>query len=484
MLPPSPTFLHVARHELRLLAAERTLWLALALFVAISGFGVVNGLGRVRAQGRVQAAVAAEESRRLADLAGRLSRLETAPGAPVNPLDDPRSPAAAGARTGVRYAILPPGPLAALAIGQSDLLPDHLKVTTQGRQTFLDTQAIENPGHLLAGPCDLGFVLVSIYPLLILTLSYDLLSSEREAGTLSLLLSQPVGLRTIVLGKAAARALIAIAPPPLLAAIGIALGRSGSPTSDAPGEWLAWSSVVLTYGAFWFALAMAANALGRGSAANALILASAWLALTLVIPSLVNLAASASYPVPSRVLLLQATREASIEANARGSQLIPEFFRGHPELAGGGAAVDEFTARSYVVQDAVERSIEPVLRRFDGQLDRQRRLIGRARFLSPAILAQGALQDISGTGDARHARFLAQVDEFHRRWRVFFLPRIFRKEKLTSADLGAIPAFRYDEESPASVRGRVAVGIAGILVPTIAIAGFGIRALGRYPIAG
>jgi ABC-2 type transport system permease protein len=45
-------------------------------------------------------------------------------------------------------------------------------------------------------------------PLLILALSYNFLSGEREAGTLQMLLSQPISLRSVVSGKIALRFLV------------------------------------------------------------------------------------------------------------------------------------------------------------------------------------------------------------------------------------------------------------------------------------
>ena len=48
------------------------------------------------------------------------------------------------------------------------------------------------------GRFDLAFVLIYLYPLLILALTYNLLSAEKEQGTLALALSQPVSLRTLV----------------------------------------------------------------------------------------------------------------------------------------------------------------------------------------------------------------------------------------------------------------------------------------------
>jgi ABC-2 type transport system permease protein len=84
------------------------------------------------------------------------------------------------------------------------------------------------------------------------------------------------------------------------------------------------------------------------------------------------------------------------------------------------------------VNDDVAKRVRPVIDRFDAQLRRQQAAIDRLKFLSPAILLQDALNDISGTGAARHRFFLAQVDRFHQQWRAFFTPMIFQKASFTT----------------------------------------------------
>jgi ABC-2 type transport system permease protein len=98
------------------------------------------------------------------------------------------------------------------------------------------------------------------------------------------------------------------------------------------------------------------------------------------------------------------------------------------------------------------------------------------------VLTQDALNEIAGTSAARHREFLAQVTRFHEEWRAYFVPRIFQKARLTSyAD---VPAFRFREEPLAASAERVAFAIAGVLVPSLLIGAWGIRALRRYPVAG
>jgi ABC-2 type transport system permease protein len=474
-------FRRILRHEWRALAADSTLWAVAAIFAAAIGYGVWNGGRWVTFQRAALHSAATEEAERYDRLQTQVAALAQ-PGAKVSPFADPRSPTNIGGRLGPRYAMLPPGPLAPLAIGQSDLLPYYFKVSTDARENIVAATEIENPNRLLAGRFDLAFVIIFLYPLLILALTYNMLSSEQEQGTLTLALSQPVSLRTLVSGKVALRALVLLALVVTFSAA--ALLATGADLS-APGAALRlglWLAAVGAYGAFWFCLAILVSSLARNSTTNATILASAWLVLVVMTPSLFNLLVTAFYPVPSRVEMVQATRAAQDEANKRGSQALARFYEDHPELATGdpAQAMNDFNVVRVAVNDDVERRVRPVVTRYEEQLAKQQRLLDSLRFLSPAILMQGALNDIAGTGSDRHRDYLTQVDAYHQRWRDYFVPKIFAKAQVTNFD--DIPRFAYEEESTGVVAGRVGVALAGLLIPAAVVGALGVRRLRRFAV--
>ncbi len=474
-------FARILRHEWLALRADHTVWVIAAIFAVAIGYGVWNGARWVAFQRAALADAAVEEIERYGRLQAQVADIQHS-GRQVSPFADPRSPANVGGRLGPRYAALPPAPLAALAIGQSDLLPYYFKISTDARENIVAATELENPHRLLVGRFDLAFVLIYLYPLLILGITYNLLSAEREQGTLALALSQPVALSTLVAGKVTLRALLLV---------GIVVGFSivallGSGTdlsaSGAGARLLLWVAVVAGYGTLWFALAVFVASLGRASATNATILASIWLVLVVMLPSLFNLLATSVYPVPSRVEMVQAVREASDEANASGSKLLARYYEDHPELATGDAtqAMNDFNVVRVAVNDDVERRVRPVIDRFDQQVRSQQQAIDGLKFLSPAILLQDALNDISGTGTARHRYFMTQVERFHRQWREYFTPLIFAKASFSAFD--DVPRFRFDEEPTTAVTGRVGFAVLGFLVPALAIAWFGVRRMRRYPL--
>ena len=199
----------IMKHEWRSLVADRTLWIIAPLFALLIGYGVYNGSSWVSFQNSTLDAAQREERDRFAKAKTEVAAIEQG-GQPASAFANPRLPSVAAGRTAPRYATLPPAPLAALSVGQSDLYPYYFKVSSQSKQTFTTNDEIENPTNLLAGRFDLAFVIIYLYPLLILALSYNLLSIEREQGTLQMMMSQPVGLRAFVTGKVGLRALVVL----------------------------------------------------------------------------------------------------------------------------------------------------------------------------------------------------------------------------------------------------------------------------------
>jgi ABC-2 type transport system permease protein len=473
----------IMKHDWRNLSADRTLWAIGAVLVVAISYGAYNGAAWVRFQNKTLRAATAEERQRLATVKQDIVAADSGRIDPPVFLD-PRSPSAVGRRLGVRYATMPPGPLAALAIGQSDLYPYYFKVSTASKDTFLNNDEIEHPVHLLSGRFDLAFVILYLYPLLILALSYNLLSGEKEAGTLALTLSQPVTLHSLAAGKIALRFAFVLALAVGLSIAGVAIGGANLTSEGWIARLALWTAVVAAYGAFWFVLAVGINATGGSSATNAMALSGIWLALVLLIPSMLNVFVKVAHPVPSRVELINSMRDASSEASRQGSKLLARYLEDHPELAVGSESKGDFYTVGIAVQEEVERRMRPVLDQFDRQLISQQALLDRYRYLSPAIITQGALNDIAGTSVHRYKHFLKLADQFHGAWRSWFVPRILKQEKLGPSAVDALPSFQFYEETVSEVVDRVMVALVGLIVTAVLVAAVSFAALRHYQVVG
>ena len=451
-------------NEWRLLAADRVLRIVLPLFVVLFAYALANGMAWVRFQERTVQVVRDGSVERTDALKRELTAIENG-SRPASPFRDPRSANVMGGARGARSVVLEPGPLTALAVGQSDLLPYYYDVSINTNEsTFLQNGEVENPLNLMVGRFDLAFVAVYLLPLLVLALGFNVLSGEREQGTLALTLSQPVSARRIVATKLGFRAMLVMAVAIGVSVIGILL--TGSPGSSEPsGRALLWCAALTVYALFWFSITAWVNSLGRSSAWNATVLVGAWLVLVVVLPAAINIAAGLLHPLPSRVEMITAQREASNDAVSRRSELLARYLEDHPELAGGTVADESNRAAlAWAATDAVNRRLEEVSAQHHLRREEQNELVRRYRFLSPALLVQELFIDAAGTGDARFARFQSQVREFAGQWRSFFVPAILAGEKLSADVIPTVPKFQFVDESLGDVTRRAAVPLSTLTI--------------------
>jgi ABC-2 type transport system permease protein len=155
------------------------------------------------------------------------------------------------------------------------------------------------------------------------------------------------------------------------------------------------------------------------------------------------------YPVPSRTELVSAVRGVNLDVRRDVGNILSEHYQDHPELIpkDGKADLNNFTLAAVAVNREQRRRFDAVEDRFAEQLAHQQSMIRNFRFLSPSIIAQEASNDVAGTGLTRYQHFRSQVKQLDAAWADYFVPRIFRQEKLSAADFDTIPRFQYNEES-------------------------------------
>ena len=439
-------FRHMIFHEWRLMRRDRSVWVLSVLTALLIAYGIWNGLTWVEFQKQTIAAALSEQDTRLRSVKNQLLLLESA-NAPFDPnyFRDPRNPRAVNSVYGYQWAVLPPAPFAPLAIGQSDLYPYYTAVTASSRHTSAQVDELQNPVQLLAGRFDLAFVAVYLLPLLVFAVSYNMLSEERENGTLALVLAQPATLRSLVLAKSLLRALyVAMFAIATTVAGFLATGVSLS-SPNAASAALVWMLTVFAYGLFWLGIATLVNSRGWSSSANAMTLAGVWLVLVAIVPSVLNVAISAVHPLPSRIALVEAAREAQSRALTR---------IGQRASVNGPIDMDERARSSLMQIMAAEAEVLPVLRRFDEQLDKQQDQVRRWRWLSPAIMTQLALTRIAETDGRRYKEFASATEQFRTRWREFLLPIYPRR--FMSVDVDRIPRFGFEDSGDSEYSAQTA----------------------------
>jgi ABC-2 type transport system permease protein len=476
-------FARVAVFELRLLMADRALWLTLGLLALLITYGLYNGVQQTRHRDSSATQTADQDQARHARLADNQRRMLAGEYMPGDPFANPVDPSAVGGGMGARHAVLPSASLAPLAFGQSDMQPNEYRVTTDSRVSFMQDAEIENPWNLLNGRFDLAFVATWLLPLLVFALSYNLLSIEREQGTLRLLLSQPLPLRTLLLAKLAVRAALLLSIAVLLPMVLLLILRPEARAATALSDLLLWALLVVAYGSFWFALCAWINTLARGSAFNAMVLIGAWVLLVLVLPLLLNLLVGLRHPAPSRIELATQTRIVTIQnLNRLADRFGSEYQHvNRPDVLlpkDGKLEVPERLRAFFISEQTLDAQLDALMDKFDTQLELQQSFVDRWGFVSPAVVVHEGMAALAGNGAQRYLEFQRQVKQYHDDWKAWFAPRILEGLAITPGDLPQLPTWRW-REMPAAETPLRLLQLASMAAVLLTLA---MRRLRRFPV--
>jgi ABC-2 type transport system permease protein len=334
-----------------------------------------------------------------------------------------------------------------LAMGDAALRPSTASISTASRaDTLFKNVETTSPLSASLGALDLTWIAVVLLPLLLIALSHDLLAAERDTARLGLLRVQASDLRRLVWRRLALRLALpaALVSGGVIAAVGL-----GTP----PGVGGTWWLIAVLYLFLWAlvgALVSVRARTAQGAAATLLLL---WLGFVVVLPASLALAIERLSPAPSRIAQVVAMREVQLSLQPRTAELLDRYLHDHPELA--GASRSGFARAFFVAQRETEAQLAPVLAGY-GEMRRQQVSWGaRLSWLSPPMLAHGALTHVAGTDGARHEAFVRQATDFAAAWRDLLRERLFMDRMLTPEELAALPRFRF-AEPPAHQRAGLA----------------------------
>jgi ABC-2 type transport system permease protein len=462
-------FWTIAKNHLRLMARERVLWAGVLLIVSTSAYSF--GFARWQLARARRAEVdflhrAGEAAARNQQLAAAIEGRITA-GKEKEIIPPPfgsRHPAYAGTWS-QQPALLPSSPMKWLAVGQSDIY-----VTAFAGPELDEVPALGNPMKLLRGHLDLAFIAVYLVPLVLIALSFDLVSSERDSGVLQLAVAQGAPPGTIVLAKWTSVSAVVVVTTTASFAIGVFF--SGVVQGTAARAAVA-GIAILAYVLFWAAVALGVNALGRSASESLLMLTGLWLVFTVLLPFAIDRIVVEARPVPPISTLLDADRAAPGTIPAANRKLLAVFLRRHPEIQEEGLSdLGRLYLNRAVRRAALEELQNERREAWEGALREQETLARRLALWTPAATLTSSLVQLAGTGRERYLDFIEQKRSFEDQYDAFFLPRrlALPNSIFHAADYSRIPTMTYREETPRTVLRRSAPSLLE-LGATTALAG-------------
>jgi ABC-2 type transport system permease protein len=329
-----------------------------------------------------------------------------------------------------------PNEYAGLAIGQRDLHRYYYLIRPNALHLQIYQNEISNPLKLLTGNFDLSFVLVYLFPLLIVALSYNLLSQEQEQGTLVLVLTNPISSAQLVAAKITFRFLV-------VSLLNIALLSLAVFWQHLPfnGKLYNYLIISLLYILFWFGLLYWLTTWRKSSAVNALSALGFWLLWVVVIPTFLNLYLETAHAIPSRFALTNEIRDKyNISWDIPKEKVFKEFFTTYPQYK-TDTVENNFGKWLYANVAMVDRQVSQTAEQFLAKIKTREQLVNRLSWLSPATWAQAQLNQIAESDLAHQHIFLNRVKAYHQQLKAFFYEKIYQNSLFTKSDFAKIPVF-------------------------------------------
>lgn len=409
--------------ELRLILRSKLAVASLVLLFVLSALAIWSGMANISRAERAIERVEAAQRQDFAHVADTYGQSDGDPG------------------YAAYYTFLltsdAPGPLAFAAIGQRDVQPNVLRVRALGLQQQLYESETINAELALPGAFDFAFVAIYLAPLVAIALTHDLVSGEREAGRLRLLLSVPGRAGALWRRRAGLRYALVLAA--LLIPLVAALAAVGAPVFGGLGM----IAVASAYLAFWFALCLIVGARIKASATNAAALVGCWIALTLLLPTLANAAIARAVPVGKGIDLTLAQRELVHHGwDTPKADTFAPFLAQYPQYRGKEAFEGRFHWKwYYAIHQSADAAVASQVDEYRASLAAREAWTQRVGYLLPGVAAQVMFHRLADTDLVSQLAYQDNIAAFHTRLREFYYPYLFDDRPFTRADFDRLPVY-------------------------------------------
>lgn len=317
----------------------------------------------------------------------------------------------------------PPSEWAAFSLGQRDVLNYNVKAKILALEGQIYDTELTNPLSLLVGNLDLSFVVIYLFPLLIIALGFNLISEEKETGVWSMIKTSGVSTLVFISYKILVRWLLVVGLLSVLLFIATII-------FNAHFDAVFWSILGISVGyvSFWFALIWLVNALGKNSNYNASFLVGCWITLCLMLPALGNTIINTTTPIHEAMETTLIQREAYHEKWDMPKKITMEkFYEEYPEYRKYPISEEAYYVAGwyFAMQYVADKEAEPTSQQMEKKLIERQEKAQKVGWFLPTVGVQRWFQDLAHTDLGTHLAYLKSVREHHKAVREYFYPYIF-----------------------------------------------------------
>ena len=319
------------------------------------------------------------------------------------------------------YVYAPQPPLSFLDFGVMNYVGSSIRLEAHLQQDAQFAASMENGSHIRFGNFTSSLIMQLLIPLLLIFISFNAVSGEKEQRTLTLLVIQGSRMSSILWQKIFAYTSIGgIMLAVILIAAGISLRLQGFPVdTDLLTRFAVMWMIYLSYFFVIVSVSVCVSARSAGSKQSLLALITCWLFFVILLPKYLTSLGDHLYPLPARKDFQAAIRQ-EVQQGVDGhdpENKRSEAFRDSVLKAYG---VDSVTQLKINIDGLLMQEDEDyramVTRKYFGKLYRQVRNQNNVSqftsLLDPAIAVRDLSMGIAQTDYASHVAFEQQAQEY------------------------------------------------------------------------
>ncbi len=350
-------------------------------------------------------------------------------------------------------------PLSGLSIGQADVNPTVKRITIKTFEGQKYDTDLVNPMNLQSGNLDLSFVIIYLFPLLVIVLTFNLLSEETETGTWRLVVIQAKSKLGFIIPKLLIRLMLLYVVLIFLFFIAkLILNLS----LNFQFFWMLGLSML--YVLFWFTLTFFIISFKKSSGFNALLLLSVWLVLIVFIPAGINSYISSKYPVPEALNTAIAQRDGyHVKWDTDKLATVKKFYKHYPQFKKYGYPTDGFWLWYYAMQQMGDDDSKKERDALNEKIKLREQISKQIASVIPNMHLQLVFNQLAGTGMSQQMDYLEATDVFHEKLRLFFYPKIFEGKHADTID--------WNQFTPEYYKAQIALqplqGLATLIIASV-----------------
>jgi len=388
----------------------------------------------------------------------------------------------------------PPSSLMAFAKGVDESVGTNATVSIVQEPKLQDSLLSVEPVYAQFSAFDFNFVVRVVVALFAMMLTFDVINSEKEVGTLKLLLSHPVPRAQLILAKLAgsmATLLLPLLLPMLIGILAIVMTGNFHWRND---DWLRLALIVgssILYLAIFSALGVMVSCLVSKPSNALLVSVLFWLVFIWVVPSLSLYGATLATDLPSAHTIEGQKWEIDRQRYKDSIAVQQRWLQEHPGTA--DVPMDVQSKLVGELQNEVKKKKARIDETYAAQVQHRNQMITWMSRLSPSAAFENIVLVLTATDLARQERFIGEVKQYRNVFQGFVGEKMMaeRRDQLegkdqavpSSLDLDGLPEFRAPIASLMDDMGRLAPDITVLLLYLLAFCLTGYRVFLNYEVS-